>query len=78
MTSDDTYYEGNFTGLNEVNGRGVMMMSTGDSITGTFDGSWATGIKVTGVYSKASPTEDTVSLFSTHFFLFPRLLMFLL
>lgn len=52
MTADDQYYEGTFTGVTEVNGKGTMVMSNGDTIIGTFDGSWADGIKVSGVYRR--------------------------
>ncbi|XP_067931555.1 alsin-like [Watersipora subatra] len=54
ISSDDTYYEGTFTGAGDVNGKGTMVMNNGDSISGSFDGSWTTGIKVYGVYKKAS------------------------
>lgn len=60
MSSDDTYYHGAFTGLGEINGKGTMVMNNGDSITGTFDGSWASGIKVHGLYKKAEFVEAPV------------------
>ena len=64
MSSDDTYYEGMFTGVGEINGKGTMVMNNGDSITGTFDGSWVGGIKVYGVYKKAviDDSPDLVSV----------------
>lgn len=62
MASDGTYYEGQFTGLAQINGRGRMVMSNGDSITGSFDGSFDDGIKVSGFYQKKQPEhEDRVS-----------------
>lgn len=62
MTSTDTYYEGVFTGLNEVQGKGVMVLNNGDRITGTFDGTWADGIKISsGVYTRQSPDHSVVS-----------------
>lgn len=62
MTSDDTYYEGQFSGgTSEICGKGRMVMSSGDSITGSFDGSWADGIKVYGTFYKNSPQVEEVS-----------------
>ena len=61
MTSNDTYYEGVFTGLNEVNGKGVMVLNNGDRISGTFDGTWADGIKMNNaVYQKYTPENSMI------------------
>ena len=61
MTPDNTYYEGTFTGNSEVNGKGQMVMSNGDSIVGSFDGNWNDGVKVSGVYRK-KPHPEVVYL----------------
>ena len=61
MTSNDTYYVGVFTGLNEVNGKGVMVLNNGDRISGTFDGTWSDGIKMNNaVYQKYTPDNSMI------------------
>ena len=67
MTSNDTYYEGVFTGLNEVNGKGVMVLNNGDRISGTFDGTWADGIKMNNaVYQKYTPDNSMLMVCDIH------------
>ena len=67
MTSNDTYYEGVFTGLNEVNGKGVMVLNNGDRISGTFDGTWADGIKMNNaVYQKYTPDNSMIMVCNLH------------
>jgi len=61
MTSDNTYYEGHFSGISEINGKGTIHLNNGDSIVGTFDGTWSDGLKANGVYTK---NDNPVSPFT--------------
>ncbi|KAH8019807.1 hypothetical protein HPB51_022475 [Rhipicephalus microplus] len=58
VTLDDIYYEGNFVNNNLS---GVLSLSNGDSIQGSFCGVWSEGIKVSGVYQKAVADEQCTS-----------------
>ncbi|EEC09302.1 hypothetical protein IscW_ISCW008405, partial [Ixodes scapularis] len=57
VTLDDIYYEGNFVNNNLS---GILSLSNGDSIQGSFYGMWSEGIKISGVYQKS--VADAYSL----------------
>ena len=50
---DKTSYEGEFTATGVLGGSGTLNQSNGDSLVGTFSGSWNQGIKITSaIYYK--------------------------
>ncbi|XP_056156900.1 alsin [Lampris incognitus] len=52
VSEDDTTYEGEFSEDWTLNGKGVLTMSNGDYLDGSFSGEWGSGLKVTGSYFK--------------------------
>lgn len=54
LSEDDTIYEGEFSDNWTLNGKGILTLPNGDTIEGTFNGEWGSGIKITGTYFKPS------------------------
>ncbi|XP_062972239.1 alsin [Elgaria multicarinata webbii] len=54
LSEDDTVYEGEFSDNWTLNGKGTLTLPNGDTIEGTFNGEWGSGIKITGTYFKPS------------------------
>ncbi|KAM6463236.1 alsin isoform 1-T1 [Liasis olivaceus] len=52
LSEDDTVYEGEFSDNWTLNGKGTLTLPNGDTIEGTFNGEWGSGIKITGTYFK--------------------------
>ncbi|XP_033101416.1 alsin-like [Anneissia japonica] len=57
-TEDGTCYEGELSTGPTLNGKGTLTLPNGDFITGSFTGLWGDGVKVNGVFSKASDDYD--------------------
>ncbi|XP_066983934.1 alsin isoform X4 [Macrobrachium rosenbergii] len=62
MFEDKTYYEGELGAGGTFAGRGTLRYPSGDSIEGTFSGSWEDGIKINGMLHKgiAPPDEENI------------------
>ncbi|KAF7243685.1 Alsin [Varanus komodoensis] len=54
LSEDDTVYEGEFSDNWTLNGKGTLTFPNGDTIEGTFNGEWGSGIKIAGTYMKPS------------------------
>lgn len=61
MFQDNTVFKGELGAGGSLNGKGVLSLSNGDSIQGSFCGVWSEGIKVSGVYQKAVADEQCTS-----------------
>lgn len=48
ILEDGTHYEGEFKGTGFLNGKGVLTLTSGQTIEGTLSGSWNDGIKING------------------------------
>ncbi|XP_052825972.1 alsin isoform X1 [Octopus bimaculoides] len=57
LTDDDSCYEGEFSGITQLNGKGTLRLPNGDSLEGHFTGSWNVGIKVNATFHKNLPPE---------------------
>lgn len=60
MFQDNTVFKGELGAGGSLNGRGILSLSNGDSIQGSFYGMWSEGIKISGVYQKS--VADAYSL----------------
>ncbi|KAK7078631.1 agglutinin-like protein 2 [Halocaridina rubra] len=62
MFEDKTYYEGELGASGTFAGKGTLRYPSGDSIEGTFTGSWEDGIKINGMLHKgvAAPDEENI------------------
>lgn len=62
MFEDKTYYEGELGMGGTFAGKGSLHYPSGDTIEGTFTGSWEDGIKINGVLQKSigSPDEENI------------------
>ena len=58
MSDDNSLYEGDFLGITHLAGKGVLTLSTGDRLEGSFSGSLNVGLKVNGTFVKATPQND--------------------
>ncbi|XP_078716435.1 ALS2 C-terminal-like protein isoform X2 [Lampetra fluviatilis] len=58
MTDDDTFFEGEFSDERILNGKGVLTMPNGDYIEGVFTGEWGSGIKISGTFQTAPPSDS--------------------
>ncbi|GAB1600522.1 alsin-like isoform X1 [Argonauta hians] len=57
LTDDDSCYEGEFSGITQLNGKGTLRLPNGDSLEGHFMGSWNVGIKVNATFNKNVAAE---------------------
>lgn len=61
MFQDNTIFKGELGAGGSLNGKGVLSLSNGDTIQGTFCGVWSEGIKISGTYQKAVADEQSIS-----------------
>lgn len=61
MFQDNTVFKGELGAGGSLNGKGVLSLSNGDTIQGSFCGVWSEGIKISGVYQKAVADEHSIS-----------------
>lgn len=54
ITYDNSCYEGEFHGITQLQGKGKLIMPTGDYIEGIFSGSWNEGLKINGMFKKTA------------------------
>ncbi|XP_071148422.1 alsin-like isoform X3 [Mytilus edulis] len=59
LTYDNSCYEGEFYGITQLQGKGKLIMPTGDSIEGIFSGSWNEGLKINGMFKKSDGQQET-------------------
>ncbi|XP_056611421.1 alsin isoform X3 [Triplophysa dalaica] len=64
LCDDDTVFKGEFSDDWTLCGKGVLSIPNGDSLDGTFDGRWGTGLRVAGIFTKPFETlrTETISL----------------
>lgn len=58
LTYDNSCYEGEFYGITQLQGKGKLIMPTGDTIEGIFSGSWNEGLKINGMFKKTAVQYD--------------------
>ncbi|CAE1150413.1 ALS2 [Acanthosepion pharaonis] len=58
LTDDDSCYEGEFSGITQLNGKGTLRLPNGDRIDGHFSGSWNEGLKVNGTFHKGMAQDS--------------------
>lgn len=61
MFQDNTVFKGELGAGGSLNGKGVLSLSNGDTIQGSFCGVWSEGIKISGIYQKAVADEQSTS-----------------
>ncbi|KAL1434228.1 hypothetical protein MTO96_011869 [Rhipicephalus appendiculatus] len=61
MFQDNTVFKGELGAGGSLNGKGVLSLSNGDTIQGSFCGVWSEGIKISGIYQKAVADEQCSS-----------------
>ncbi|XP_049267641.1 alsin isoform X2 [Rhipicephalus sanguineus] len=61
MFQDNTVFKGELGAGGSLNGKGVLSLSNGDTIQGSFCGVWSEGIKISGIYQKAVADEHSTS-----------------
>ncbi|KAA0715939.1 Alsin Amyotrophic lateral sclerosis 2 protein -like protein [Triplophysa tibetana] len=59
LSDDDTVFKGEFSDDWTLYGKGVLSIPNGDSLDGTFDGRWGTGLRVAGIFTKPFETLRT-------------------
>ncbi|XP_041374852.1 alsin-like isoform X2 [Gigantopelta aegis] len=52
LTDDNSCYEGEFQDITQLQGKGTLILPTGDKIEGHFSGSWNEGLKINGTFIK--------------------------
>lgn len=57
---NNSWYEGEVGPEGTFNGKGLLTLTSGDTIDGHFTGSWSDGIKINGVFTKAVQRKPTL------------------
>lgn len=58
ILEDGTHYKGEFKGTGYLNGKGLLTLTTGQTIEGNLTGSWHEGIKISNATFMAPKTHD--------------------
>ncbi|KAL5005990.1 hypothetical protein ScPMuIL_017148 [Solemya velum] len=63
LTDDNSCFEGEFSGITQLQGKGTLILPNGDHIEGMFNGSWNEGLKISGTFwkTKTSPSVEKSS-----------------
>ena len=71
MFEDKTYYEGELGAGGTFAGKGTLRYPSGDTIEGTFTGSWEDGIKINGILHKgvAAPDDENIPKYDWFYFI---------
>ncbi|CAG5119646.1 unnamed protein product [Candidula unifasciata] len=58
ISDDNTIYEGDFMDITHLSGKGILTLSSGDKLEGTFSGTLNEGLKINGTFIKSPSPPD--------------------